>query len=79
MRERIKSETKRIKLLQEPWNKVYINRDTHVVYLREDQRVKKKIRKLKEQPGFEHHTNRVKLVKGHIEVDGVSIDKNLFL
>ena len=79
IRERIINEAKKLKLLQNPWKLVYINRDSHPVYLKENQRIRKVVQDLKKQPGFEHETNRVKLVKGHVKVDDVTVDKNLFL
>ena len=50
----------------------------HPVYLNENRRIRKRVRDLKLQPGFEHETNRVKLVNGEVQVDRVTIDKNLF-
>ena len=71
-------ESSKIKLLTQPWNKVYFNRDAHRVYLKENQRLRKKMRELKKKAGFEHPTGRVKLIKGLLQVDGRTVDKNFF-
>ena len=79
MREKIKEQSKKLKLLHQPWKSVYINRDSHPVYLKENQRIRKRMKDLKSQPGFEHETNRVKLNDNIICVDGTEVDRNLFL
>ena len=58
---------------------VYINKDVHPVYLKENQRIRKKMAELKRTPGFEHETGRVKLENGVLMVDGRQVDQNLFL
>ena len=57
---------------------MYINKDTHPVYLNENKRIRKRMQELKRRPELAHETNRVKLENGRLKVDGVIIDKNLF-
>ena len=75
-RESVMKVTAKIKDLPEPWNKVYFNRDTHPVYQNESKRLRKKFKDLKT-----NHDNpeSVQLVKGKLTVDGVVVDKNIFL
>ena len=77
-RDKICVETKKIKLLPAPWKSIYINKDVHPVYLKENQRVRKKMQDLKKVPGFEHESGRVKLENGLLKVDGAIVDQNLF-
>ena len=77
-RDKICKETKKIKLLPAPWKHVYINKDVHPVYLKENQRIRKKMQELKKVPGFEHESGRVKLENGMLTVDGSTVDQNLF-
>jgi hypothetical protein len=77
-RDKICEETRKIKLLPAPWKSVYINKDVHPVYLKENQRVRKKMQDLKKVAGFEHETGRVKLENGLLTVDGATVDQNLF-
>ena len=78
-RDKICKETKKVKLLPTPWKYVYINKDVHPVYLKENQRIRKKMQELKKVPGFEHESGRVKLENGLLTVDGPAVDQNLFL
>ena len=78
-RDKICKETKKVKLLPAPWKYVYINKDVHPVYLKENQRIRKKMQELKKNPGYEHDTGRVKLENGMLMVDGAMVDQNLFL
>ena len=77
-RDKICKETKKVKLLPAPWKYVYINKDVHPVYLKENQRIRKKMQELKKVPGFEHDSGRVKLENGLLTVDGTTVDQNLF-
>ena len=78
LRDKICLETKKIKLLPAPWKTVYINKDVHPVYLKENQRIRKKMQELKKVAGFEHDTGRVKLENGLLTVDAITVDQNLF-
>ena len=74
-RESVIKEAPKLKDLPEPWNKVYFNRDTHPVYQNEHKRLRKKFNELKRQG----NPDSVKLTKGELTVDGVTVDKNIFL
>ena len=79
MRDKICEQSKKLKLLPDPWKKIYINKDVHPVYLKENQRIRKAMQELKKVPGYEHQTGRVKLENGKLTVDGRVVDSNLFL
>ena len=74
-RENVMKEAPKLKDLPEPWNKVYFNRDTHPVYQKEHKRLRKKFNELKGQG----NPDSVKLTKGILTVEGVTVDKNIFL
>ena len=67
-----------MKLLPAPWKYIYINKDVHPVYMKENQRIRKKMQELKKVPGFDHESGRVKLANGILTVDDVAVDQNLF-
>ena len=76
IREIIMKNAPKLKNLSAPLNKIYINRDTHPVYQKEHQRLRRKCNELKKQ---RQDPENVKLIKGELTVDGVMIDKNIFL
>ena len=78
-RDKICKESKKVKLLPAPWKHIYINKDVHPVYLKENQRIRKKMQELKKIPGYEHESGRVKLDNGKLMVDGSMVDQNLFI
>ena len=55
--------------------KVYIKKDTHPVYVQETNRLRIKMKKLQDIPA---NKDKVKIVDGNLEVDGVIVDKNTF-
>ena len=57
-----------------PWNKVYVKKDLHPVYTRENQRLYKKMKDLRTQ----NPDKEIKIVKGVLTVDGKKEDSNLF-
>ena len=75
IREKIVKATPKLKDLPDPWNKVYLNRDTHPVYQKEHKRLRKKFNELKSVGNPES----VKLVKGVLTVNDNIVDKNIFL
>ena len=61
------------------WNKVYLKKDLHPVFIKENQKIRKseihkKMKLLKEQ----NTEKSVKIVKGYLMVDDVIVDKNIF-
>ena len=77
-RDKICKESKKVKLLPAPWKLVYINKDVHPVYMKENKRIRKKMQELKKVPGYEHESGRVKLENGMLTVDDAVVDQNLF-
>ena len=69
----------RLKDLNEPWKKVYLNRDKHAVYRHENNRLRKKMNDLRKKPEFQDNPReRVKIIKGELKVDGAVVDRNTF-
>ena len=77
-REVIMAKAPELRKLDEPLKKIFINRDSHPVYHKENTRLRKEMRLRKQKPGYEHETNRVKLEKGELKVDGITVDRNTF-
>ena len=78
---RDKAAEKSIKLkeLEEPWKKVYLNRDKHSVYRAENNRLRKKMNDLRKKPEFQDNPReRVKIAKGELLVNGDVVDRNTF-
>ena len=72
--------SKKLKRLCEPWKKVYIKRDNHIVFQKEFNRVGKKMSNLRALPEYaDNPTGRIKIIKGELKVDGETVDKNHFL
>ena len=78
-REIIMENAWKLKAFGNPLDKVYINRDTHPVYQKENQRLRKKFNDLKKRADLQQEPNRVKLTKGLLTLDDVTIDRNIFL
>ena len=78
IRDKIIEKSPALKTMNEPLKKIFINKDTHPVYLKENKRLRKAMKDLKSKPGFEHHTGRVKIIGNELKVDGVTVDKNSF-
>lgn len=55
--------------------KVFLKKDTHPVYVQETNRLRSKMKKLLENP---ENRDKVKIIDGNLEVDGVIIDRNTF-
>ena len=69
-------DTMKMKEAPAPWNKVFVKKDQHPVYLDENRRLRRKIGELKKKPGYEN--KEIKIQNGQLMVDNVSIDRNLF-
>ena len=68
-----------MKDLDDPWKKVYLNRDKHSVYRYENNRLRKKMNDLRKKPEFQDNPRqRVKIVKGELLVDEIVVDRNTF-
>ena len=68
--------TMKLKNAPDPWNKVFIKKDQHPVYLHEDNRSQKNVATLKRTQGYENKD--IKIVGGKVMVDNVAVDRNLF-
>ena len=63
--------TEKLKASPEPWNKVFIKK-----FLSEYNRLRKKAYDLKKTAGNEN--KEIKIIKGKLFVDNITVDKNLF-
>ena len=68
--------TSKMKEAPSPWNKVYIKKDQHPVYIAENNRLRRKANELRRKAGYEN--KEVKIFNGKILVDNVVVDKNMF-
>ena len=79
IREVVMKEAPKLKDLPEPLKRIYMNRDIHPVYQKESQRLRKKFNDLKKDPQHQQNPGSVKLVKGILSVNDITVDKNMFL
>ena len=78
-RDKAAEQSSKLKELEEPWKKVYLNRDKHPVYRYENNWLRKKMNDLRKKPEFEENPReRVKINKGELIVDGSVVDRNTF-
>ena len=77
-RETIIKNAPKLKSPNVPLSKIYTNRDTHPVYRKEHQRLRKKLNELRKRPDLQE-TGQVKIIKGELIVNDVTIDRNIFL
>ena len=77
-RDRVLKLASKIKELPDSWKKVYIKKDLHPVYVKENQRIRKKRYDLIKRYENDQEVHDVKIINGCLEVDGVTIDRNLF-
>ena len=74
MRENVMSNSPKIKNLDDPWKYVYINRDSHPVFQKENNRLRQKMNELRKLPEYaENAKERIKIMKGELKIDGVSV------
>ena len=66
----------KMKAAPAPWNKVFVKKDQHPVYLSENNRHRKKVSDLKKIQGNENKD--IKIANGKVMVDNVIVDQNLF-
>ena len=77
-RDKVLPLSSKLKSLPEPWSKVYVKKDLHPVYSKENQRIRKKRYDLQTQFNNNNEQREVKIVNGQLQVDGVTVDRNLF-
>ena len=63
-----------LKNRQEPWKKVYVKKDLHPVYTKENQRIYAKMKNLRR----DNPDKDIKILKGALLVDGKKVDSNSF-
>ena len=68
--------TSSLKDLPEPWCKIYVNKDLHPVYSKQNKRLRDKMSELKRKP--QNKEKNIKIVKGKLMVDNEVVDKNPF-
>ena len=68
--------TSKMKEAPSPWNKVFIKKDQHPVYIAENNRLRTKANELKKKAGYEN--KEIKIYNGKVLVDNVVVDKNMF-
>ena len=77
-RDKVLPLSSKLKSQPEPWSKIYIKKDLHPVYSKENQRIRKKRYDLQTQFISNNEQRKVEIVKGQLQVDGVTVDRNLF-
>ena len=73
-RDTILEKSKHLKNKREPWCKVYVKKDVHIVYAKENQRLNSRRRELKEK----NPEADIKIVEGKLMVDQRVVDRNTF-
>ena len=68
--------TVKLKDAPEPWNKVFIKKDQHPVYVAENNRLRRKVADLKKVRGNEN--KEIKIENGKVLVDNNVVDQNMF-
>ena len=68
--------TIKLKDAPEPWNKIYVKKDQHPVYLHENNRLRRRVATLKKTQGYEN--KEIKIIGGKLMVDNIVMDRNLF-
>ena len=68
--------TSKMKDAPNPWNKVFVKKDQHPVYIAENNRLRKKASDLRKTQGYEN--KEIKIFNGKVLVDNVPVDRNMF-
>lgn len=74
VRDAILDKAKILNTKNETWKKVYVKKDVHLVYARENQRIYNKRKDLKEK----NPDKDIKIVDGKLLVDEQVVDRNMF-
>ena len=78
IRERVVKSAPKLKEKGDPFSKIYINRDTHPVYQKENARLRQQLSKIKRSERDKGNECDAKIVKGKLVWNNNVIDKNLF-
>ena len=68
----------KLKSLNEPWKRIYVKKDLHPVYVKENQRIRKKKKELIMRYETDEEEHEITLIKGELKVDGLIVDRNMF-
>ena len=66
------------KLKSSDWKNIYLKKDLHPVYSRENSRIRRKRNDLIKQYADQEEEHDIRIMKGELQVDGITIDRNLF-
>ena len=75
-RDKFLKDTVKLKDALAPWNKVFVKKDQHPVYLSENNRLRRKVNELKKIQGNENKD--IKITNGKVVIDNVVVDQNMF-
>ena len=75
-RDKIVNLTKRLKDKETPWNNIYIKKDLRQALAQENNRLRFKMKKLKNLE--ENDSKTIKIENGKLKIDDVIVDQNLF-
>ena len=73
-RDKILEKAKELKNKNELWKKVYVKKDVHIVYAKENQRLNNRRKDLREQ----NPNKDIKIFNGKLLVDDRVVDRNMF-
>ena len=73
-RDKILEKAKELKNKNEPWKKVYVKKDVHFVYAKENQRLNNRRKELREQ----NPNGDIKIHNGKLLIDDRVVDRNMF-
>ena len=73
-RDKILEKAKELKDKNEPWKKVYVKKDVHFVYAKENQRLNNRRKELREQ----NPNSDVKIQNGKLLINDQTVDRNMF-
>jgi hypothetical protein len=73
-RDRILDKAKDLKGKNEPWKRVYVKKDVHIVYAKENQRLNNRRKDLREK----NPSSDIKILDGKLLIDDRVVDRNMF-
>ena len=73
-RDRILDKAKDLKGKNEPWKRVYVKKDVHIVYAKENQRLNNRRKDLREK----NPNSDIKILDGKLLIDDRVVDRNMF-
>ena len=73
-RDAILEKARHLKTRNEPWCKVYVKKDVHIVYAKENQRLNNRRKELREK----NPNSDIKIIDGKLLIDQRVVDRNTF-